>query len=57
MIKSVKVRLRPNKEQEKQLWKSAGVARFAYNWALNKQKENYDNGGKFIIHYDLPPVP
>ena len=53
MIKSAKVRLRPNKEQEKQLRKSAGVARFAYNWALARQKENYDNGGKFLSHYDL----
>lgn len=48
MIKAVKVRLRPTKEQEKKLWQSAGVARFAYNWALNKQKENYRAGGKFL---------
>ncbi|MCL1994643.1 MAG: transposase [Defluviitaleaceae bacterium] len=53
MIKSAKVRLRPNKAQEQQLWKSADAARFAYNWALARQKENYANGGKFISHYDL----
>lgn len=31
-----------------QLKKSAGVARWAYNWALGKQIENYKNGGSFI---------
>lgn len=48
MIKAVKVRLRPNEEQEKQLWRSAGTARFAYNWALARQNENHGNGGKFL---------
>ena len=53
MIKAVKVRLRPNKEQEQQLWKSAGTARFAYNWTLARQKENHDNGGQFLNHYEM----
>ena len=48
MIKAVKVRLRPTKAQEIQLRKSAGVARFAYNWALARQKENHESGGKFL---------
>jgi len=48
MIKAVKVRLRPTKSQEKQLRKSAGVARFAYNWAIARQKENHENGGTFL---------
>ncbi|MBR9656181.1 transposase [Bacillus cereus] len=43
-----KVRIKPNKEQEFQLWKSVGTARWAYNWALAKQEENHKNGGKFI---------
>lgn len=47
MIKAIKVRLRPTDEQEHQLWRTAGVARFAYNWALARQKENYINGGVF----------
>lgn len=33
MIKGIKIRLYPTKEQEILLWKSAGTARFAYNWA------------------------
>ncbi len=48
MIKAVKVRLKPTKEQETQLQKSAGAARFAYNWALAQEKENHDSGGKFL---------
>ena len=48
MILAKKVRLKPTAEQEQQLWKSAGTARWAYNWTLAKQEENYKNGGKFI---------
>ncbi|BAO47140.1 transposase [Staphylococcus phage phiSA12] len=43
-----KVRLRPTKQQEVQLYKSSGTARFIYNWVLGKQKENYKKGNKFI---------
>lgn len=48
MIKAVKVRLCPTKVQEQKLWQSAGVSRYAYNWALIQQKENYEAGGKFL---------
>ena len=40
MIKSYKIRLLPTKQQEKQLSKSANIARFVYNWTLNRQNEN-----------------
>ncbi len=53
MILSQKVRLLPTIEQEKQLWKSAGTARFVYNWTLARQEENHKNGGKFISNNDL----
>ncbi len=53
MILSRKVRLRPTKDQEQQLWKSAGTARWAYNWVLNRQQENYKQGVKFISDRDL----
>lgn len=43
-----KVRLRPSKQQELQLYKSAGTSRFIYNWTLAKQQENYKQGSKFI---------
>jgi putative transposase len=53
MILARKVRIIPNKEQEQQLWKSVGTARFIYNWTLAIQEENYKNGGKFISDNDL----
>ena len=53
MILAKKVRLKPTKEQEQQLWKSAGTARWTYNWVLNRQEENYKQGGKFISDNDL----
>jgi putative transposase len=46
MILAKKVRILPNAEQEKQLWKSAGIARYVFNWALNKQIEHFDKTGK-----------
>jgi len=48
MVKGYRVKLYPTKEQECKMWQSAGIARWAYNWALGRQKENYESGGKFI---------
>lgn len=48
MIHGKKVRLKPTKEQEIQLWKSVGTARWAYNWALGKQEENYKKDKKVL---------
>ena len=45
--------LKPNNKQKTKLFECAGVARFAYNWTLNKQQENYKNGGKFILNGEL----
>lgn len=53
MILAKKIRIIPNIEQEQKLWQSVGTARFIYNWTLNKQEENYKNGGKFIKDGDL----
>lgn len=46
MIKSVKIRLKPTKEQEILMFKSTGIARFAYNWGLAKWQEVYTSGLK-----------
>ncbi|EOO60751.1 IS605 OrfB family transposase [Bacillus cereus VD196] len=48
MILARKIRIRPNKEQEHQLWRSVGTARWAYNWTLGKQEENHKHGGTFL---------
>ena len=53
MIKSIKVMLIPNNKQKTKLFQCFGISRFAYNWALGKQQENYKNGGKFISDNDL----
>ena len=53
MIRSIKVRLEPNNKQNTKLYQAAGTARFIYNWTLEKQEENYKNGGKFISDNDL----
>lgn len=45
---SHKIRLKPTREQEAQLWKSVGTARWVYNWVLERQEENYKQGNKFI---------
>ena len=52
-IKSIKVMLIPNNKQKTKLFQCFGVSRFAYNWTLSKQQENYKNGGKFISDNDL----
>ncbi len=46
MIRSVKIRLLPTKEQEILMFKSVGVARFAYNFGLAKWEELYKKGLK-----------
>ena len=53
MFLAKKIRLKPSEEQEKQLWKSVGTARFIYNWTLAKQEENYKNGLKFLQDGEL----
>ncbi|WYD82063.1 MAG: transposase [Candidatus Electrothrix gigas] len=41
-----KIQLKPNKKQEEFFLKSAGVARFAFNWALAEWKKQYEAGEK-----------
>ena len=35
------------------MFQYANTARFAYNWALAREQENYKNGGKFLSDVDL----
>lgn len=53
MIKSYKIRLEPNNKQRNRMFEFAGAKRFAYNWTLSKQQENYNNGSKFISDIEL----
>ena len=53
MIKSLKVMLRPNNIQNTKMFQYAGAARFAYNWALTREQENHEKGGKFLPDTEL----
>lgn len=53
IIKTIRVMLIPNNKQKTKLFQYANTARFAYNWALAKEQENYKNGGKFLSDTDL----
>jgi len=56
MIKTMKVMLLPNKKQCSRLFQCAGLARFAYNWALGFEKKNYESGNPFIPDSDLRKI-
>ena len=43
----------PNNVQKTKLFQYAGASRFAYNWALAREKENYEKGGRFIPDTEL----
>ena len=53
MIKTLKIKLKPNNKQKTKMFQFCSAKRFAYNWALAKQQENYKNGGKFINDNEL----
>lgn len=48
MIKTYKVMLLPNHKQKTKLFQCAGVARWAYNFALAQEQESYKQDGKFL---------
>ena len=53
MVKAIKVMLIPNNVQQTKLFQYAGASRFAYNWALAREKENYEKVGRFIPDTEL----
>lgn len=53
MIKSIKIMLLPNNKQKTKMFQFCGASRFAYNWSLKRQQENYTQGNKFISDIDL----
>ena len=53
MIETLKVQLNPNKKQLTKLFQYAGCSRFAYNWAIAREQENYKQGNKFLSDNEL----
>ena len=47
MMKTIKVMLCPNQKQRTKLFACAGLARFAYNWALDREQESHKAGNPF----------
>lgn len=45
--------LLPNNKQKTKLFQYAGASRFAYNWTIAREKENYEQGNKFINDNEL----
>ena len=48
MIKTFKVQFKLNNKQKTKLFECAGVSRWAYNYALGRIKEYYEETGKFL---------
>ena len=53
MILLYKARLEPNNKQHARMMQFAGAARYAYNWAIRKEKESYESGNGFIDGIEL----
>ena len=53
MIETIKVQLRPNNKQLTKLFQYAGCSRFAYNWTISREQENYKLGNKFLSDNEL----
>jgi putative transposase len=45
--------LHPNNKQQTRFFQYAGASRFAYNWTLQRQEEEYKNTGKYLSDSDL----
>lgn len=56
MLKGYRTMLFPNKQQQELIIKFCNASRFAYNWALAYEKENYEKGNKFISGYDMTKI-
>lgn len=46
----------PNNVQSTKMFQTASAARFAYNWAIAYEDENYKSGGKFIKDSELRKI-
>ena len=53
MIETIKVQLRPSNKQLTKLFQYAGCSRFAYNWTISREQENYKQGNKFLSDNEL----
>ncbi len=52
-MKSYKVMVHPNNKQKTKMFQYANGARYAYDWAIEQEKNAYENKEKFISTFDL----
>ncbi|MEZ4608565.1 MAG: RNA-guided endonuclease TnpB family protein [Deinococcales bacterium] len=48
--KTIRIKLQPNKTQEKQFLYQASLCRYVYNWGLARRKEVYEQTGKGLSY-------
>lgn len=53
ITRAYKVRLKPNADVERNLEMHLDAARFIYNWALSRRKEEYQSSGKSLTAFTL----
>lgn len=53
MTRTIKVMLLPNNKQQTKLFQYASVFRYAYNWALRKERENIKKGQGYLTNSEL----
>lgn len=55
-MKTYRTKLKLNNKQRTQLYKNAGVSRFAYNLTLEIEETNYKNDGKFLSDCEIRKI-
>lgn len=53
MIKSIKVMLLPNNQQNTKLFQTASASRYAYNWTVALQMGHFEKTGKYLTDSDV----
>lgn len=53
MIRSLKIRLYPTKEQERLMWQHIGSCRYIWNHMLDVQQKRYEKGEKCLSAFDI----
>jgi len=53
MLLTKKIKLSPTKKQETLFWQSAGIGRWAYNYALGRRQEHFAKTGKTLNEGDI----
>lgn len=53
MLRAIKVRLYPTKDQATKMFQHIGASRYIWNWAIDIQKANHEQGNSHIKSFDV----